>query len=169
MKYIAQMIIVAGICSYITGCGGGGAPVKAQITYEPQSAQGFGLTVVVNECNKSGSNVSCKYLVTSEGQDRSWAIYVGKGWRDRKSNIFDNLGNEYNVNTVMIGNQVNKMGKWSNIVADVPTAGVITISNVDTRATTIKKIKMVTTVKLRDADYNNYEIFSPEFSVIPIN
>ena len=172
MKNLAiRYLLVTGCCAFIIGCGGGGAAVKSrqpQVAHEPRSVQGYGLTVVVNNCQKSGSDVNCHYVVTSEGRDRSWAIYIGDGWQGRITNVYDDLGNEYKVAAAMIGNQVNKLGKWSNIVADVPTAGVITINNVNTKAITIKKIKMVTSVKLREADYNNYDLFSPDFPDIPI-
>lgn len=92
-----------------------------------------GYTIRFDNCSKSKGSLLCTFNVTSNGADRH---IVSKS---SSSRIVDNLGNEYGYPTFSFSNQ----GSSINLVADVQTKFVVSVSGFSEDALSIALIDIV--------------------------
>jgi len=82
------------------------------------------------ECKKLASSIQIKLKITAKDSDRTITIFGGNN-RDHSTQFFDNLNNEYKVNTIKIANNSkNWQGISQKLIQDVPTDLLLTFINV---------------------------------------
>ncbi len=83
-------------------------------------------------CERSGSTVTCGFIVKSSYRDRNFSI-VG-GWNEG-SQGYDEHGIQYEAKLAKLGNKQTSSLITRRVVANVPTTGSIVFQNISTRAT----------------------------------
>lgn len=107
---------------------------KAQPTKTQQSVEAQGFTFALLECKRSGENVTCSVLITSNDQDRELRIY---GYFERdKTRIIDEFGNEYKPKQIQLGNVYIDSGtSLENVlVAGIPVKAILSFEEVESQA-----------------------------------
>lgn len=82
------------------------------------------------ECKKLASSIQIKLKITAKDSDRTITIFGGNN-REHSTQFFDNLNNEYKVNTIKIANNSkNWEGISQKLIQDVPTDLLLTFINI---------------------------------------
>lgn len=108
-----------------------------------QKVEANNFTFELQECKMSGTNITCKLLITNNDQDRELTVnphrFIGGHWRNL-SRIFDDSGNIYEATQVQIGNQRGRKAKLM-LISDVPTRLILNFEEVSPQARRISLLE----------------------------
>ncbi len=108
-----------------------------------QKVEANDLTFELKEAKMSGTNITCKLLITNNDQDRELRLLSSKhGYiYNEKSRLFDNIGNEYGSILAQIGN---KKGRHPIIllVSGIPTQAILYFEKISSQARRIALLEL---------------------------
>lgn len=99
-----------------------------------------GFIFELKECKISGRNVTCKFLITNNSEDRELAVYNKRG--GEKSRIFDNFNNEIIANFSRLANKQGKRSAKSLLVSGLPVQSELSFENASSKATKISRLDL---------------------------
>ncbi len=149
-----EELLARGIATQTTG---GKAKSKKRTGAVIATSEVKGFTFELKECKRSGKNLACHVIVTSNEQDKKLGIYSNHGGRTL---IYDDLGYEYVAKKVRVGSFENSSSVKRRFVAGVPTTVVFTFENVNSEAKVITLFEVGCYLKER---------FQVHFRNIPIS
>jgi len=92
-----------------------------------------GFSFEVKSCQRSGSAVTCRLLITNQEEDRNLTVFASRynfGYSTwGVSRAFDQMGNEYEASTIGLGNKTSS-AVGTLMVRGVPTTAYIKFENV---------------------------------------
>lgn len=112
-------------------------------------------------CRRSGSTVSCEFVITNEDKDRR--LVFG----DYNSKLFDNMGNEGRPKNVYIANQSGMYFADAVMVSGVPVKARIEFEGISPQATRISLITILCSTRELRGSYTDHS--KVEFRDIPLN
>lgn len=140
-------------------------------TFQKATKSLHGIEYTFNGCNREGGNeLTCNFMLASKFRDRVLDIYLGEVRIDNinGTRVFDNYGEMYRANEVILSNKGGKHSRYSvwgiDLIADVPVTMTIKFTNLSTRANEIKKFELSVRTRLD----RNWENGILEFRNIPI-
>ena len=110
----------------------------------------------LKSCQRSGTVVACKLLITNEGDDRQLSMYARWNY-PRGSRIFDQRGNEYGAESVQVGNHQNAGYVENLLVSGVPTSATLTFDKVSADATKVSLLE-ITCRRQKDRDVKDFVV-----------
>ena len=116
---------------------------KAQPATLEQSVEEGGFTFSHSQCERSGKNVICSILITSNDQDRELRIWIHGhyGFPEHGTKIIDNLGNGYSATKGQLGDKYSQAPLHQNmhnsLVAGIPTKASFSFEGVVSEARSI--------------------------------
>jgi TolB-like protein len=121
-------------------------PISSTTSQASIEVKGF--TFTSQGCQRTGGNVTCRFVITSNGQDRELTLYR------KASRMIDEFGNEYRAVRVTLGSEATEGYSVDNVlVAGVPTKASLHFENVAsevTRAALIELSEYKYTAQLRN-------------------
>lgn len=145
---------------------------KAKNDIKLKKAEARNFTFELKECKISGRSITCKLLVTSNGQDRNLQVcgYSEQAafWGDlcfkSPTMIFDNFGNRYTAQTLRLANDYGESKVSNFLVSGVPTRLLLTFGNTDPKANVVKLLHI--SCKYSKRKKSNFTV---QFRNIPIS
>ncbi len=114
----------------------------------------------LKECKMSGTNITCKLLITNNDQDRKLRIDGGGSFgTGGRSRIFDDSGNEYVAGSARLGRKTGSSA-MTELVSGVTTKGSVSFERVSPQA------KMLAVLELRCADGGRFKV---QFRNVPLS
>lgn len=112
-------------------------------------------------CRRSGSAVSCEFVITNEDKDRR--LVFG----DYNSKLFDNMGNEGRPKNVLIANQSGMYFADTVMVSGVPVKARVEFEGISPQATRISLMTILCFTRELSGSYTDQS--KVEFRNIPLN
>lgn len=80
----------------------------------------------LQECKKSGPQITCSLLITNQGKDRELQIHADGGCVPGASRLFDSTGNVYKASRATLGNASGTCwGAGLSMVSNIPTGATL--------------------------------------------
>jgi len=124
-----------------------------------QKIETNGFTFNLLSCTKSGGNIKCKLMVTSNDKEKSLMLFGN--FTNRVSRLFDSNGQVYNADKVeLAGVSANKRFVKSALPSDIPTSAVVSFIGISDNVDVINMVDI-------EAQSNNV-IFKAQFRNVAI-
>jgi hypothetical protein len=110
-----------------------------------QSASEDDFSFELKSCQRSGTTVKCRFLITNDGVDRQLTmaartVYTMYG--TLSSRTFDQGGGEYQAGRVQLGNKENDLYVEADLVSGVPISAMLTFEKIPAEASRLTVLEM---------------------------
>lgn len=101
-----------------------------------------GFSFVFDRCNRSGANVTCRFLVTSKSDDIVLRTFAGYKDGPHMTRIFDDLGNEYPAKSAKLGISVDPRFTQKNMISGVAIPATFSFEGLASETTSIRVLQV---------------------------
>ena len=95
----------------------------------PMTKECKGVVFDLVECKRDGNGITCNFIITSKEKDR-------EVWINNKSRVIDDMGNEFRVDKMQLGNDSGSCNVSVKLPADIPVKAHLTF-NISSQASAL--------------------------------
>jgi len=125
------------------------APTPPPAPQAPESPAVSGQTVVSNGfrfslvgCTLANRSIECQVTAVSEKEDKVILLYSNDDYHQRKSSVFDNVGNQYAPRLTTLGNKEGERSIGGRLIKGIPTRIKLFFENVSSETTSISMLEL---------------------------